>query len=186
MSKAAMDQRVERTRQALLGAFVQLMLEGRRYDRITIADLIERAGVGRSTFYEHYRNKHEVLEETIRYPFAPLARAVDSDFDVAQLRGALTHFLENRVHARVIFAGAMRARVSRILASMIEERLRFRAKGNGVASPASLGIAAVAIADGQLAAIVSWLGGDIVRDEPPLAETLHRIAQATAREMCGR
>lgn len=185
MSKAAKDQRVERTRQALLGAFVQLMLEGRRYDRITIADLIERAGVGRSTFYEHYRNKHEVLEETIRYPFAPLARAVDTDFDVVQLRGALTHFLKNRVHARAIFAGAMRARVSCILAAMIEERLRLRAKGNGIASPASFGIAAVALAEGQLAAIVSWLGGAIVQDEPPLAQTLYRIAQATAREMCG-
>jgi AcrR family transcriptional regulator len=185
MSEAAKDPRVERTRQALLGAFVQLMLEGRRYDRITIADLIARAGVGRSTFYEHYRNKHEVLEETIRYPFAPLARAVDIDSDVAQLRGALMHFVENRVHARVIFAGAMRTRVSRILASMVEERLRIRAKGNGIASSAALGIAAVAVADGQLAAIVSWLGGEIVPDESPLAQTLHRIAQATAREMCG-
>lgn len=185
MSKVTKDRRIERTREALLGAFVQLMFEGRRYDRITIADLIERAGVGRSTFYEHYRNKDEVLAETIRYPFAPLASAVDIDADVARLRGVLAHFVENRVHARVIFAGAMRARISRILASMIEDRLRIRAKGNGIANPASLGIAAVAIADGQLAAIVSWLGGETIRDEAPLAQTLHRIAQATAREMCG-
>lgn len=184
MSKVTKDQRIERTRQALLGAFVQLMFEGRRYDRITIADLIERAGVGRSTFYEHYRNKHEVLAETIRYPFAPLASAVDVDSDVAKLRGALTHFLENRVQARVMFAGAMRMRISAILASMIEERLRLRARGNGTAGSASLGIAAIAIADGQLAAIVSWLGGETERDQALLALTLHRIAQATAREIC--
>jgi AcrR family transcriptional regulator len=185
MPAAAKDRRIERTRQALLGAFVQLMLEGRRYDRIKVADLIERAGVGRSTFYEHYRNKDEVLAESIRHPFTPLADAVQTGFDIARLRAVLAHFRENRVHARVIFAGAARRRVSRVLASMIEERLRLRAKKNGAAMSASIGIAAVAVAEGQLAAIVSGLGEGSARNEARLADTLYRIAQATAREICG-
>lgn len=185
MPTAAKDRRIERTRQAVLGAFVQLMLEGRRYDRIKVSDLIERAGVGRSTFYEHYRNKDEVLAESIRHPFAMLADAVERGFDVARLRSVLVHFVENRVQARAVFGGAARRQVSRVLASMIEERLRSRARKNGVATSASIKIAAVAIADGQLAAIVSWLGDGVARDEAQLAQTLCRIAQATAREICG-
>ena len=66
MAVVATDRRIERTREALEGAFIRLILEGRRYDRITIAGLIARAGVGRSTFYEHYRNKDELLAATIR------------------------------------------------------------------------------------------------------------------------
>lgn len=185
MPTAAKDRRIERTRQAVLGAFVQLMLEGRRYDRIKVSDLIERAGVGRSTFYEHYRNKDEVLGESIRHPFAMLADAVERGFDVARLRSVLVHFVENRIQARAVFGGAARRQVSRVLASMIEERLRSRARKNGVATSASIKIAAVAIADGQLAAIVSWLGDGIPRDEAQLAQTLYRIAQAAAREICG-
>lgn len=184
MSKGAIDRRIERTRQALLGAFVQLMFEGRRYDRITIADLIERAGVGRSTFYEHYRNKEEILAEAIRYPFALLAAAVDASANVSMLRDVLVHFHENRVHAKVVFGGAARRKVGRVLASMVEERLRARAQANGVAPPASLGVAALAIADGQLAAVMAWLGGEIAGDAERLASVLHRVAQAVATDLC--
>jgi AcrR family transcriptional regulator len=179
------DRRIERTRQALLGAFVQLMFDGRRYDRIRVQDLIERAGVGRSTFYEHYRSKDDVLAESIRHPFTPLANAVSVDADIGPLRAILLHFRENRVQARVIFGGSVRRRVSRILASMIEERLRARARSNGVVAPAELAVAAVAIAEGQLATIVAWSAGETTQDEAQLAQTLLRIAQATAAAICG-
>jgi len=186
MPAAATDRRIERTRQAVTGAFNAMILEGRRYDRIRVADLIARAGVGRSTFYEHYRGKDDVLAETIRYPFAMLAAAVDADVKVSTLRDVLAHFHENRVHGKAIFMGTARRRIARVLASMIEARLRLRAQANGVAAPAALGVAAIALAEGQLAAIVAWIGGDIGGDAARLAATLHRIAQATASDLCDR
>ncbi|HEY6893908.1 MAG TPA: helix-turn-helix domain-containing protein [Rhodanobacteraceae bacterium] len=185
MTVAATDRRVERTRQALLGAFIAIMFEGRRYDRIRIADVIARAGVGRSTFYEHYPNKEALLAETIRMPFAPLAEAVDADAQVGTLAGALTHFHQNRVHGRAVFAGATGRRVTRILADMIEQRLRARARANGVIAPGPLRTGAIALAEGQLAAIFAWLGEGAATVEP-LAATLHRIAQAVAAELCDR
>src|SRR6202007_2792134 len=111
------DRRIERTREAIAGAFNSLIFEGRRYDRIRVADLIARAGVGRSTFYEHYRSKDDVLAETIRHPFAMLAAAVDADMQIATLREVLTHFYENRAQAKLIFAGRARRKIARVLAS---------------------------------------------------------------------
>jgi len=186
MAAAVTDRRIERTRRAVAGAFNAMILEGRRYDRIRVADLIARAGVGRSTFYEHYRSKDDVLAETIRHPFAMLAAAVDRDAQVSTLRDVLAHFHENRVHGKAIFAGTARRRIGRVLASMIEERLRLRAQTRGVAAPQALGVAAVALAEGQLAAIVAWIGGDIAGDAARLAATLHRIAQAAAADLCDR
>lgn len=186
MAVAATDRRIERTREAIAGAFNALIFEGRRYDRIRVADLIARAGVGRSTFYEHYRGKDDVLAETIRYPFSMLAAAVDVNVRVATLRDVLRHFHENRVPAKAIFAGSARRRIARVLASMIEERLRARAQAHAMAAPAAVGIAALALAEGQLAAIIAWIGGDIAGDAARLAETLHRIAQATASDLCDR
>jgi AcrR family transcriptional regulator len=54
------DRRVERTTHALSAALVELMLE-RHFDAITVQDVLDRAGVGRATFYSHFRNKHDLL-----------------------------------------------------------------------------------------------------------------------------
>ncbi|MFI5716434.1 TetR/AcrR family transcriptional regulator [Nocardia sp. NPDC051750] len=54
------DRRVRRTRDALHRALIALMME-RAYDRITVSDVIDRADIGRSTFYAHYRDKDDLL-----------------------------------------------------------------------------------------------------------------------------
>ena len=54
------DRRVRRTRQALTRALIALIAE-RRYESITIQELLERADVGRSTFYAHFRGKDDFL-----------------------------------------------------------------------------------------------------------------------------
>ncbi|MFE3025048.1 TetR/AcrR family transcriptional regulator [Nocardia tengchongensis] len=54
------DRRVRRTRAALHRALIELMLT-RPYARITVRDIIDRADVGRSTFYAHYRDKDDLL-----------------------------------------------------------------------------------------------------------------------------
>ena len=53
---AETDRRVRRTRRILRDAMVALVLE-RGYDRITVQDVLDRADVGRSTFYAHFRDK---------------------------------------------------------------------------------------------------------------------------------
>jgi len=54
------DRRVRRTRRILGDALVALILE-KNYERITVQDILDRADVGRSTFYAHYRDKEALL-----------------------------------------------------------------------------------------------------------------------------
>src|SRR5712675_570230 len=56
------DRRTQRTRGQLNGALVELIKE-KRFDDITVQNVIERAGVGRSTFYSHFRDKEDVFEQ---------------------------------------------------------------------------------------------------------------------------
>ena len=60
MRNTKADRRSQRTRQLLHTALIELMLE-RRYDEITVQDIIDRANVGRSTFYAHYLDKEDLL-----------------------------------------------------------------------------------------------------------------------------
>lgn len=60
MTNTKDDRRSRRTRQLLGDAFVELMLE-KRYDDITMQDILDRADVGRSTFYAHFTDKENLL-----------------------------------------------------------------------------------------------------------------------------
>ena len=54
------DRRVQRTRKLLQDALVELILE-KGYEAITVQDVIDRANVGRSTFYAHFQDKEDLL-----------------------------------------------------------------------------------------------------------------------------
>jgi len=54
------DARVRRTHERLGGALMELIQE-KRIDDVTIQEVLERASVGRSTFYLHFRNKNDLL-----------------------------------------------------------------------------------------------------------------------------
>ena len=55
------DRRVRRTRKALHDALLGLMAE-KSYDAVTVQDIIDRADVGRSTFYSHFSDKRDLLD----------------------------------------------------------------------------------------------------------------------------
>jgi AcrR family transcriptional regulator len=54
------DQRIRRTHERLGSALVALIQE-RPIDDVTVQDVLDRASVGRSTFYLHFRNKNDLL-----------------------------------------------------------------------------------------------------------------------------
>ena len=50
----------------LMNQALLLLLEKKDFDFITIKEVCNKAGVNRSTFYLHYENLYELLEETIK------------------------------------------------------------------------------------------------------------------------
>ncbi len=61
MTQQRQDRRSQRTQQALMDALIAL-LAVKHYDEISINDIIDRANVGRSTFYAHYQAKDDLLK----------------------------------------------------------------------------------------------------------------------------
>ena len=67
------DRRSQRTRRLLHQAIMSLMQE-KRYDSITVQDIIDRADVGRSTFYAHFQDKEDLLNSNLEEILDDLSR----------------------------------------------------------------------------------------------------------------
>lgn len=59
-----MDRRVQRTKASLHDALIGLARE-KPYPSIAVKEILDRANVGRSTFYTHFRDKDDLLESGI-------------------------------------------------------------------------------------------------------------------------
>lgn len=60
MTEKSPDRRIQRTRQLLQDALIAVILE-KGYEAATVQDVIDRANVGRSTFYAHFQDKESLL-----------------------------------------------------------------------------------------------------------------------------
>lgn len=60
MKEKKEDRRISRTRRLMHEALMALIVE-KGYEAITVQDILDRADVGRSTFYAHFRDKDELL-----------------------------------------------------------------------------------------------------------------------------
>lgn len=98
MSESKTDRRVLRTQKLLSEALVALILE-KGYQKITVQDIIDRANVGRSTFYSHYRDKEDLLASWFEELALDLHRHTQSPDAAGDSHGHLLHSLEFFTHA---------------------------------------------------------------------------------------
>jgi len=149
------DRRVRRTRRLLHDAFTNLVLD-KGYDRLTVQDILDRADVGRSTFYAHFRDKESLLM---------------SCFD--ELRAGLTEGLPDKDPATAIFHHAHRHRrvykalcgkkggnvvhrhLSRLIADAVRRHLEPRLAAGGSDLPAE--VVAEYYASATLGLLMWWV-----------------------------
>jgi AcrR family transcriptional regulator len=56
------DRRVQRTRKLLQDAFIEMTIQ-KGFAAVTVQDVTEQAGVNRATFYRHYLDKFDLLDQ---------------------------------------------------------------------------------------------------------------------------
>lgn len=69
-------------------ALIQLMNQ-KNYDLITTKDIVDKAGVGRASFYRLYKSKDEVLKNYIHYSFMNCPSYYKEEADIINILSSL-------------------------------------------------------------------------------------------------
>ena len=180
------DRRVRRTRKALHDAFISLAIE-KGYEKTTIQDILDRADVGRSTFYAHFRDKAELLTTSFdgmdaqlrrELADAPPASAIDVALPAALL---FEHAYRNQRVYRALCGHQGGAVVQRHLRSLLGDLLRKHLRPEhgrgGLEVPAE--IAAEFYTSAALGLMVWWIAHDFCNGPAWLTATYRTLAHPT-------
>jgi AcrR family transcriptional regulator len=154
-----LDRRVRRTRRALREALIALIVE-RGYEKVTVQDVLDRADIGRSTFYAHYRDKDELFAACFDDLRADLERelaattAGPSHDDPTRPIGVLfDHAYGNQRVYRALCGRTAETAGTRMLHRLVLDSLR------GHLTPVGLKLPAEVVAEyhaGALVAVLVW------------------------------
>lgn len=169
--------RSEKTRGDIMSAFTRLVFTN-GFENVSVVDVVASAGVARSTFYEHFSGKEDLLRASMSQFLAVMAECVPSDPMPAELTRVLDHMWENRRLTDAVFSGAPRVLLARALGDMIETHLRDINLGEPLAL--SYRLAAIHLAEAQLALVENWLRGRAYCESAELAQALHKSSRASA------
>ena len=148
--------RIQKTLNALRDAFFDLVLS-RSYDEILVSDIITKANVGRSTFYQHYKSEDYILATSMHFPLSTPARLADNQRKSSELICLLEHFWENRRFAQRIFSGTARKHVLETYVNLVTKQLGLRTKSNTNIAAIPINLLAHQIAKAHLTIVADWL-----------------------------
>ena len=175
------DARIRRTHERLGSALVQLITE-KPIDDITVQEVLDRASVGRSTFYLHFRDKDDLLlsqlELFLEHMSTALMRRAEKSDRVIPVTELFDHIGgQNKIYRALADSGRLHDffdLAQGYFARGIEQRLRESPRLPKLRQR-ELAARAVALAGSLLALMRSWI--DRGAKEPPreVDELFHRI-----------
>lgn len=122
------DRRVKRTRSALRSAFLEL-IDVKGYDETSIRDVVDRADVGRATFYKHYADKEDLLRQSLAELAEHLRASMQDECsaDGSAERGDALAFslatLEHIAQVKPMFTALLASRGSQLVQELFLEVL---------------------------------------------------------------
>lgn len=195
-----LDRRTRRTRRSLREALFALILE-KGYEAVTIEDITERADLGRTTFYLHYRDKEDLFLEAIDTIAAELiarlpppshwrvAEPVENQPVVDAILIVFAHAAENGQLYRIILRGEGGTRASGRLHEIIShtaiEIIEARVRSGDLHPRIPVRVYASYFAGALLAMLTWWLEENMPYPPEETAEMFRDLFFLGGRRMMG-
>ena len=175
------DKRVRRTHERLGSALIELIQE-KPIDDVTVQEVLDRASVGRSTFYLHFRDKNDLilseLEKFLEMMSTALSIRKEESRRVVPVEELFAHIgKQKKIYRALADSGRLNDffdLAQGYFSRGIEQRLR-ESKGLAKLPQRELAARAVALAGSLLSLLRWWL--DRGAKEPPgdMDKLFHRI-----------
>ncbi|MFI7129449.1 TetR/AcrR family transcriptional regulator [Nonomuraea sp. NPDC050153] len=180
------DKRVRRTRRIVQEALVALILE-KGYDAVTVTDIIDRADVGRSTFYSHFTDKQDVLFSNLdELAFLHLAPAAVSGGLFAFSLPMFEHVREQRRLVRALLGrrggGQVYARGEQLLSAVVRNEL----VAAGAPASASLDLLVVCVVGAFMGLMRAWVDGETTASPAELDDAFRAAVLPGVRATLGQ
>ncbi len=119
-----MDRRQRKSRKAIFDAFTTL-LRSKRYEQITVQDIIDEADISRSTFYAHFETKDMLLKAMCSDIFDHVFSGDLCDYHEhgPQLQARLSHILFHLQEQKVHVLGILSCESGELFMTYFKERL---------------------------------------------------------------
>jgi AcrR family transcriptional regulator len=179
--KKRTDARVRRTRDALGDALVALMQE-KPFDTITVQDVLDRANVGRSTFYSHYSDKDDLLMSDAEEFFESVSMMLSARGDTSERVFPVREFFGHITEAKqfvdaLVLAGKFTDNLELargLFARGIEKRLAELPRGQAIPENERPAIA-FAQAGALLALLTWWIDRGMKQTPAEMDQLFHRL-----------
>lgn len=187
------DRRVQRTRDLLQNALIELISE-RGYDAITIQDIVDRANVGRTTFYLHYCSKDELFMSCHQAIVRQLHSGPQFSREgllLPEAPPAVVSVYRQLLEVRALLVPIFQGKDSLLILRQIRERsaqkieASLRAAFAEADSIIPLDVLANYLAGAQIALVQWWLEKRQTHTPEDLAQTFHRLQRAAIRDAFG-
>lgn len=184
------DRRIQRTRQLLNGALVDLIKE-KGFDAITIQDITERANLGRTTFYLHYPGKEELLldHHATMAEMVGMKQLTRAELLADEPPTGLVTFLTLTADNRRFYEALINARTADLLLRGLREQMMAYLESSllvafpGVQPTMPMALLKPYLINAQLAFIDWWIRSDAPYTPHQLATTLHHLQRSILREV---
>ena len=181
MKQDKQDRRSQRTRRLVNTAMLELLFE-RHYETITVQDILDRAGIGRSTFYTHFFDKEDVLSSIAEQMLEMFSQQLSQRKEGEAIAPVLELFEHVRQHEQY-FRAMLRGHTGEVfwevaqaaLSKTIEQALSTIYAEN--ASPAISWAVIVQYLTGALLALLKWW---LKAEMPYPPEQMEKIFQQLA------
>lgn len=181
MKQEKQDRRSRRTRDLVIGALMDLMLE-KTYEAITVQDLLDRANIGRSTFYSHYFDKEDVLTslgEQMLEMLGQISQRGASEHKLLPSLELFEHAHQNQPYFRAMMRGRAREVVwdtaQNSLSRGIEQALA-PGVSNGHLPSVPLNVISQYLAGAFLNLVKWWLENDMPYTPAQMDEMFQQLA----------